>query len=71
MRPPGDFDQSRYVVIISVNESYLVLCWYIIATHGVVSGDIYSSHESGRSEICDERQKTTDSLEKLSIVNGP
>ncbi len=28
-----DLDQSRNVVISSVNESYLVLYWYIIATY--------------------------------------
>jgi hypothetical protein len=28
-----DLDQSRYVVMKRVNESYLVMCWYIIATH--------------------------------------
>ena len=27
-----DLDQSRYVVMKRVNESYLVMCWYIIAT---------------------------------------
>ena len=28
-----DLDQSRYVVMKSVNEPYLVMCWYIIATY--------------------------------------
>ncbi len=33
-----DLDQSQNVVIKSINEPYVVLCWYIIATYGHGSG---------------------------------
>jgi hypothetical protein len=35
-----------------------------------VSGDIYSFPESGHPEICDERQKTIYSVEKLQNFLG-